>query len=43
VLDGGELQVEVGEQLAISLSGTAQPVFTGVLAPGFIEELNAIE
>jgi diaminopimelate epimerase len=42
-LDGGELEVEVGEDLHINLSGWARPVFAGALAPEFIEELNATE
>jgi diaminopimelate epimerase len=43
VLDGGELKVEVGEDLHINLSGWAVPVFKGTLAPEFIEELNGTE
>jgi diaminopimelate epimerase len=42
-LDGGELEVEVGEDLHINLSGWAVPVFRGHLSPEFIEELNATE
>lgn len=42
-LDGGELEVEVGEDLGISLSGWAKPVFRGALAPGFVDELHATE
>ncbi len=42
-LDGGELEVEVGEDLHINLSGWAVPVFRGSLSPKFIEELNATE
>ncbi|HUN79798.1 MAG TPA: diaminopimelate epimerase [Solirubrobacteraceae bacterium] len=38
-LDGGELQVEVGEDLRIHLTGWAQPVFAGSLSAEFIEEL----
>jgi diaminopimelate epimerase len=41
VLDGGELLVEVGEDLHINLSGWAVPVFSGNLADEFIEELHA--
>jgi diaminopimelate epimerase len=43
VLDGGELEVAVGEDLAISLSGPAQPVFAGTLADELVEELHATE
>jgi diaminopimelate epimerase len=39
-LDGGELEVEVGEDLQINLSGWAVPVFSGTLAPEFVEELR---
>jgi diaminopimelate epimerase len=42
-LDGGELEVEVGEDLAINLTGWAVPVFRGTLAEDFLEELDAIE
>ena len=42
-LDGGELEVEVGEDLHINLSGWAVPVFRGALSDEFIEELHAIE
>jgi diaminopimelate epimerase len=43
VLDGGELAVEVGDDLHINLSGWARPVYRGTLTPEFIEELNATE
>jgi len=43
VLDGGELVVEVGEDLHINLSGWAVPVFTGELSAEFVKELHAIE
>ncbi len=42
-LDGGELTVEVGEDLHINLSGWAVPVFRGSLSAEFIEELHATE
>jgi len=42
-LDGGELEVDVGEDLHINLTGWAVPVFRGTLAAEFIEELNATE
>ena len=43
VLDGGELEVEVGEDLHINLSGWALPVFRGTLADEFVKELNEIQ
>ena len=42
-LDGGELSVEVGEDLHVSLSGWAVPVFAGSLAAEFIKELDETE
>ncbi len=42
-LDGGELEVAVGPELDINLTGWAVPVYRGRLADEFIEELNAIE
>ena len=41
VLDGGELEVEVGGDLQIKLSGWAVPVYRGTLAEPFLEELHA--
>ena len=43
VLDGGELEVEVGEDLHVTLSGWAVPVFSGTLADDFVKELHEIE
>jgi diaminopimelate epimerase len=43
VLDGGELEVEVGEDLHINLTGWAVPVFQGTLADEFVTELRAAE
>jgi diaminopimelate epimerase len=40
-LDGGELEVEVGEDLQIKLSGWAVPVYRGILAEAFLRELHA--
>jgi diaminopimelate epimerase len=39
VLDGGELEVEVGEDLHVHLSGWALPVFEGRLSDEFLDEL----
>jgi diaminopimelate epimerase len=43
VLDGGELEVHVGEDLNIKLTGWAVPVFRGTLAEPFLEELHATQ
>jgi diaminopimelate epimerase len=43
VLDGGELEVEVGEDLHISLTGWARPVFEGRLSEDFAKELHETE
>ena len=43
VLDGGELEVEVGEDLHISLTGWAVPVYRGSLSEDFLEELDALQ
>jgi diaminopimelate epimerase len=40
-LDGGELEVEVEEDLHVNLTGEAVPVYRGELAGEFIEELHA--
>jgi diaminopimelate epimerase len=40
VLDGGELEVEVEEDLHVNLSGWAVPVFRGALAQEFVKELH---
>ena len=42
-LDGGELEVEVGEDFHINLTGWAVPVFRGELAAEFVKELHAIK
>ncbi len=42
-LDGGELEVEVGEALHINLSGWAVPVFAGELSEHFLKELYEAE
>jgi diaminopimelate epimerase len=43
VLDGGELVVEVGADLAINLTGWARPVFAGQLSEDFEKELHETE
>jgi diaminopimelate epimerase len=43
LLDGGELTVEVGEDLHVTLSGWAVPVYSGTLSDDFIKELHATE
>jgi len=43
VLDGGELEVDVGEDFALALSGWAVPVFRGTVADELVEELRAVE
>jgi diaminopimelate epimerase len=42
-LDGGELEVEVGSELEIELTGWAVPVFRGTLADDFVEALRAAQ
>jgi len=42
-LDGGELTVEVGEDLHVNLTGWAVPVFEGRLSDDFLKELHATE
>jgi diaminopimelate epimerase len=43
MLDGGELSVEVGDNLHVNLTGWARPVFTGTLSEDFLEELHETE
>jgi diaminopimelate epimerase len=43
VLDGGELEVEVGEDLRVNLTGWARPVFEGRLSKEFEKELHETE
>jgi diaminopimelate epimerase len=42
VLDGGELQVAVADDLHVTLSGWAVPVFSGTLADDLINELEEL-
>jgi diaminopimelate epimerase len=43
VLDGGELVVEVAEDMHVTLTGWARPVYAGTLSEEFLKELNATE
>jgi len=43
LLDGGELEVEVGEYLSVNLTGWARPIFEGRLSDDFVKELNETE
>jgi diaminopimelate epimerase len=38
-LDGGELTVEVDDELGVRLTGTAEPVFAGELSPQLVDAL----
>jgi diaminopimelate epimerase len=40
LLDGGELDVEVGDDLQVNLTGWARPVFEGDISNDFLEELH---
>jgi diaminopimelate epimerase len=42
-LDGGELEVEVGEDLHVDLTGWARPVYEGKVSDELMAELNEIE
>ncbi len=39
-LDGGELVVDIGLELDVTLSGWAVPVFAGTLADDLVKELD---
>ncbi len=43
VLDGGELEVEVGEDLRVNLTGWARPVYAASLSEDFTKELHETE
>ena len=43
MLDGGELVVEVDEDMHVNLTGWARPVYAGTLSEEFVKELNATE
>jgi diaminopimelate epimerase len=42
-LDGGDLEVEVGEDMHVNLTGWARPVYAGELSEDFVKELNETE
>jgi diaminopimelate epimerase len=42
LLDGGELTVEVDEDLGVRLIGSAEPVFSGELSPELLEALEGL-
>jgi diaminopimelate epimerase len=42
-LDGGELEVDIGEDLRVNLTGWARPVFAGTLSEDFLKELDETE
>jgi len=43
LLDGGEMEAEVGEDLGVKLTGWALPVYAGVLSDDFLKELQSID
>jgi diaminopimelate epimerase len=42
-LEGGELQVEIGEDLSVRLDGWAEPVFAGELSPELVSALAELD
>jgi diaminopimelate epimerase len=42
-LEGGDLEVEVSDELDVSLTGWAVPVYSGQLDEELVEELRALE
>ena len=42
-MDGGDLEVAVGEDLHVDLTGWAVPVYAGELSDEFVAALTAIE
>jgi diaminopimelate epimerase len=42
-LEGGELEVEVAEDLAVRLTGWAEPVFAGELSPELLQALSELD
>jgi diaminopimelate epimerase len=43
LLDGGELEVEIGENLRVDLTGWARPVFTGRLSDELVGQLRDLD
>jgi diaminopimelate epimerase len=41
-LEGGELEVEIGEDLAVRLTGWAEPVYGGELSPELLQALSEL-
>ncbi len=39
-LDGGDLEVEVSDDLEVRLTGWAEPVYSGELSPQFVRSLS---
>jgi diaminopimelate epimerase len=42
-VDGGELEVEIGEDLGVRLTGWAEPVYAGELSPELLRELENLD
>jgi diaminopimelate epimerase len=42
-LEGGELTVEIGEDLSVRLDGWAEPVFSGELSPEMLQALSELD
>jgi diaminopimelate epimerase len=42
-LEGGELEVEVGDDLAVRLTGWAEPVFAGEISPELLQALSELD
>ena len=42
-LDGGKLQVEIGEDLAVRLTGWAEPLYAGELSPALLRKLEQLD
>ena len=42
-LEGGELEVEIGEDLAVRLTGWAEPVCAGELSPELLQALAELD
>jgi diaminopimelate epimerase len=42
LLDGGELEVEIGDDLRVHLTGTAEPVFSGTFSTPFLARVSAL-